>query len=346
MLGVNSAKHLLYRRESKPSRFIYRSVGPAWRRALEFSAARQAGKNTDRSLEGGCELRKASIAILLMILTAGVSRAATHQTVLLWPNGAPGSQGNQPEDIPTLTIYLPDTGKAVQTGVVVCPGGGYVHLAMQKEGTDIADWLNSIGIAAFVLKYRLGPRYHHPIEMWDGQRAVRYVRYHAKDYGIAPDRVGIWGFSAGGHLASTIGTHFDNGKAQAPDPVDRVSCRPDFMVLAYAVISFDTPYVHKGSMHALLGDHPDPKLVRYLSNELQVTPQTPPTFLFSTDEDTGVPCENSVLFFLALRKNHVPAEMHIFQPGPHGVGLAPTRAALSIWPTLLANWFRTRGLLK
>jgi acetyl esterase/lipase len=291
-------------------------------------------------------LRKTAIAILLMILTAGFSQAATHLTVLLWPNGAPGAQGNSPEDTPTLTIYLPDPGKAVQTGVVVCPGGGYVHLAWEKEGTDIAEWLNSMGIAAFVLKYRLGPRYHHPVEMWDGQRAVRYVRYHAKDYGIAPDRIGIWGFSAGGHLASTVGTHFDNGKAGGPDPIDRVSCRPDFMVLSYPVITMLPPYVHKGSMHALLGENPDPKMQQYLSNELQVTPQTPPTFLFSTDADTTVPCENSVQFFLALRKNHVPAEMHIFEPGPHGVGLAPTHAALSIWPALLANWFRTRGLLK
>jgi acetyl esterase/lipase len=291
-------------------------------------------------------LRKTVLAILLVVLTAGVSQAATRPTVPLWPNGAPGAKGNKPEDIPTLTIYLAAPAKAVRTGVVVCPGGGYVGLAWKKEGTDIAEWLNSLGIAAFVLKYRLGPGYHHPIEMWDGQRAMRYVRYHAKEYGIAPDRIGIWGFSAGGHLASTVGTHFDNGKAQAPDPIDRVRCRPDFMVLSYPVVTMMDPYVHKGSRRALLGEHPDPKLVRYLSNELQVTPETPPTFLFSTDDDTAVPCENSVQFFLALRKNHVPAEMHIFEPGPHGVGLAPTRAALSIWPTVLANWFRTRGLLE
>lgn len=291
-------------------------------------------------------MRRITIAVLLIILSAAVGQATTRQTVLLWPQGAPGALGNQPEDQPSLTIYLPDPGKAVRTGVVVCPGGGYVTLAMQKEGTDIAEWLNSIGIAAFVLKYRLGPRYHHPIEMWDGQRAMRYVRYHAKDYGIDPDRIGIWGFSAGGHLASTVGTHFDNGKAGAPDPVDQVSCRPHFIVLAYAVISMLPPYDHKGSMRALLGEHPDPKLQRFLSNELQVTPETPPTFLFSTDDDMTVPCENSIQFFLALRKNHVPAEMHIFEPGEHGVGLAQTHAALSIWPTLLANWFRTRGLLK
>jgi len=291
-------------------------------------------------------LKKLAVAILLLILSAGVSQAATHQVILLWPDGAPRALGKKPEDQPTLTLYLPEPGKAVPTGVVVCPGGGYVMLAMKKEGTDIAEWLNSMGIAAFVLKYRLGPRYHYPVELWDGQRAMRYVRYHAKEYGIDPDRIGIWGFSAGGHLASMVGTHFDSGKPGAPDPIDRVSSRPDFMVLAYPVISMLPPYVHEGSMHALLGENPDPKLQRYLSSQLQVTPRTPPTFLFSTDDDTTVPCENSVLFFLALRKNHVPAEMHIFEPGPHGVGLAPTRAELSIWPTLLANWFRTRGMLK
>ena len=177
---------------------------------------------------------------------------------------------------------------------------------MDHEGRQIADWLNGLGVAAFVLKYRLGPRYHHPVEMEDGQRALRWVRYHAKEYGIAADRIGIWGFSAGGHLASTVGTHFDRGKPDASDPIDRLSCRPDFMVLAYPVISFTTPYVHTGSMHHLLGDHPDPALVQLLSNELQVTPQTPPTFLFHTDNDEGVPVENSVLFYQALHKNHVP----------------------------------------
>jgi len=273
-------------------------------------------------------------------------QAAPQKVELLWPDGAPGALGSADEDRPSLTIYLPDPAKAAGAGVVVCPGGGYGMLSMDHEGRQIADWLNGLGLAAFVLKYRLGPRYHHPVEMEDGQRAVRLVRYRAKDYGIAPDRIGIWGFSAGGHLASTVGTHFDGGKPDAVDPIDRVSCRPDFMILAYPVISFTTPYVHKGSMHNLLGDNPRPELVRNLSNELQVTPQTPPTFLFHTDADDGVPPENSVLFYLALRQNHVPAEMHIFERGPHGVGLAQKDPALSVWPTLLANWFRTQGLLK
>jgi len=277
---------------------------------------------------------------------AAAARAAPQKVELLWPDGAPSALGTADEDRPSLTIHLPDPAKAVGAGVVVCPGGGYGALAMDHEGKQIADWLNGLGLAAFVLKYRLGPRYHHPVEMEDGQRALRLVRSRAKDYGVAPDRIGIWGFSAGGHLASTVGTHFDGGKPDAADPIDRVSCRPDFMILAYPVISFTTPYVHKGSMHNLLGEDPDPELVRNLSNELQVTPQTPPTFLFHTDSDDGVPSENSVLFYLALRQNHVPAEMHIFARGPHGVGLAQKDPALSVWPTLLANWFRTQGLLK
>ncbi|MGD0694362.1 MAG: alpha/beta hydrolase [Terriglobia bacterium] len=295
-------------------------------------------------------IEKRTVSLLLLVVSAtsfcAALYAAPQKVELLWPGGAPGAQGDSDEDRPSLTIYLPEQAKAVGTGIVVCPGGGYGMLAMDHEGRQIAEWLNGLGIAAFVLKYRLGPRYHHPIEMQDGQRAVRFVRFHSTEYGIATDRIGIWGFSAGGHLASTVGTHFDNGRPEASDPIDRASCRPDFMILAYPVISFTTPYVHKGSMHNLLGENPDRQLVQFLSNELQVTPQTPATFLFHTDTDDGVPAENSVLFYQALRKNHVPAELHIFERGPHGVGLAQKDAALSIWPSVLANWLKARGLLK
>jgi acetyl esterase/lipase len=276
----------------------------------------------------------------------GAEVAAESKTELLWPGGAPGAQGNEDVDKPTLTIFLPDPAKAAGFGVVICPGGGYVHLAMGYEGYDVAKWLNSLGGAGFVLKYRLGPRYHHPAEMEDGLRAMRFVRFHAADYGIAPDRIGLWGFSAGGHLASTVGTHFDSGNPNAADPIDRVGSRPDFMVLAYPVITFTEPYLHRGSMRNLLGDNPDPKLVRLLSNELQVTPETPPTFLFQTSDDKTVPVDNSVMFYEALVKNHVPAEMHIFEHGNHGVGLAQSDPALRHWPELLAQWFRTQGLLK
>ncbi|HLY63171.1 MAG TPA: alpha/beta hydrolase [Terriglobia bacterium] len=291
----------------------------------------------------------AAAGILMLPVTfmgQGVDAAGPQKVELLWPGGAPGALGNAEEDRPMLTVFLPEWAKAAGFGVVVCPGGGYHNLAMDHEGKQVAEWLNGLGAAAFVLKYRLGPRYHHPVEMDDGLRAMRFVRLHAPDYGITPDRIGIWGFSAGGHLASTVGTHFDGGNPNASDPIDRIGSRPDFMVLAYPVISFTTPYVHKGSMLNLLGENPDPQLVRLLSNELQVTPETPPTFLFHTTADDGVPIENSVLFYEALRESHVPAEMHIFEQGKHGVGLAKSDPALSHWPELLALWFRTRGLLK
>jgi acetyl esterase/lipase len=264
--------------------------------------------------------------------------------VPLWTGTAPGALGTQDEDIPTLTPFVVPASRATGTAVVVCPGGGYAHLATDKEGDQIALWLNSLGVSAFVLKYRLGPRYHHPIELGDAQRAIRTVRCHAADYHVEPDRIGIMGFSAGGHLASTAGTHFDSGNPSAADPIDRTSSRPDFLVLCYPVISFGQ-FAHRGSERMLLGENPDPKMVENLSNELQVTAQTPPTFLFHTTTDATVPVENSVLFYSALRKAGVPAELHIYERGPHGVGLAQTDEALSSWPARLADWLRIHGWL-
>ena len=263
----------------------------------------------------------------------------------LWPNGAPGALGSADEDTPTITAYLAPAARAVATAVIVCPGGGYVHLSMEKEGSDVARWWNSLGVTAFVLKYRLGPKYHHPVELGDAQRAIRTVRARAAEWNVRPDRIGIMGFSAGGHLASSAGTHFDSENPNAADAIDRQSSRPDFLVLGYPVISF-TQNVHQGSKRALLGDNPDPKLVELLSNELQVSAQTPPTFLFHTTNDGTVPVENSVIFYLALHKAGVPAEMHIYEDGSHGVGLAPTDETLSSWPARLADWMRGRGLLR
>jgi acetyl esterase/lipase len=263
---------------------------------------------------------------------------------LLWPNGAPGARGDQDADKPTLFPYVVPEGRGTGTAVIVCPGGGYQNLSMEKEGSDVARWLNSIGVTAFVLRYRLGPKYHHPIELGDAQRAIRTIRSHAATYRISPDRIGIMGFSAGGHLASSAGTHFDAGDSAAADPIDRASSRPDFLVLCYPVISF-LNYIHQGSKRNLLGENPDPKLVETMSSEMAVTSETPPTFLFHTNADTGVPPENSMLFYMALRKAKVPAEIHIYQNGPHGVGLAPTDEALSNWPQRLATWMRVRGLL-
>jgi acetyl esterase/lipase len=285
------------------------------------------------------------LVFLVSLVFLPRANAQDPTTVLLWPNGAPGAQGTEDIDKPTLTIFLPVKNQANGTGVVICPGGSYRALASNHEGRQVANWLNSLGIAAFVLKYRLGPKYHHPVEIGDAQRALRMLRANASEYGLALDRIGIMGFSAGGHLASTAGTHFDAGNAGDADPIQRMSSRPDFLILGYPVVSFTTPYTHKGSMQNLLGDNPDPKLVENLSNELQVTAQTPPTFLFHTTEDKTVPVENSVLFYLALRKAGVAAEMHIFEKGPHGLGLAMRDPALAKWPELLANWFRTRGLM-
>lgn len=262
--------------------------------------------------------------------------------ILLWPNGAPGASGTTALDQPTITIYLPAQ-NPTHTGIVVCPGGGYRMLATDKEGTQVAHWLNARGVAAFVLTYRLGPRYHYPVELLDAQRAIRYVRSHAAEDGLDPTHIGIWGFSAGGHLASTTGTHFDAGNSNATDPIERVSSRPDFMVLAYPVISMEPGIAHIGSMHNLLGEQPNPMLQNELSNETQVTPQTPPTFLFSTTNDEGVPVMNSVLFYEALVHAGVPAELHIFEQGHHGSGLGQGNPQLRMWPVLLQNWLHLNG---
>jgi acetyl esterase/lipase len=298
-----------------------------------FLSSQQAGVQTPSSAETPYLAEHPEFAVMV----------AEPVEFPLWKNGAPGAVGTAVSDQPTLTYYPPVHGNG--TAIVVAPGGGYEFVATNHEGRQIANWLNALGIAAFVLKYRVGPAYHHPIELGDAQRALRTVRSRAAEFGVQPNRVGVIGFSAGGHLASTLATRFDNGNPAAPDPIDRVGCRPDFAILGYAVISFIEPYTHQGSVKSLLGDNPDPKLLRELSNELQVTPQTPPTFIFSTGEDTGVPAENSVAFYLALRKAQVPAELHIFQKGPHGVGLALGDPSLSVWPTLLTDWLRSQGLL-
>jgi acetyl esterase/lipase len=269
--------------------------------------------------------------------------AVSHgKTILLWPGGAPKAVGKTPEDTPTLTLFLPAK-NTTRTGVVIAPGGGYAHLSMQHEGEDVARWLNARGVAAFVLKYRLGPVYHHPIELGDAQRALRLVRMNAQEYGIAPDHIGMWGFSAGGHLAATAGTHYDAGIAASPDPIEREKCRPDFLILAYPVITLLEPNVHGSSRKYLLGDDPTQSVLANLSDETQVTKDTPPTFLFATTDDGVVPVMNSVAFYTALVKNDVPAEMHLFQHGRHGVGLAEGNPELNIWPELLLKWMRERG---
>jgi acetyl esterase/lipase len=267
------------------------------------------------------------------------------QTIPLWQGRAPGALGDAPEDIPTLTIYMPPNTTGPMTAVIVAPGGGYRTLSMNKEGRIPAIYLNSLGVAAFVLKYRLGPKYRHPIELGDMQRAIRMLRSRAAEWHLAPDRIGVMGFSAGGHLASTASTQFDRGNPASTDVIDRVSSRPDFAILGYPVISLTEPWTHQGSKTMLLGENADATLARRLSTDTLVTPETPPTFLFHTNADTGVPAENSVHYFLALRKARVPAEMHIFKDGAHGVGMPMNDPALSEWPKVLANWMRASGIL-
>ncbi len=269
----------------------------------------------------------------------------------LWEGKAPFAQGDNPKDMPSLTPYLPAKEKANGTAVVVCPGGGYGGLAMDHEGVQIAKWLNERGIAAFVLKYRTAQNLKppiHPAPITDAQRALRMVRAKAGEWGVHPQRIGIWGFSAGGHLASSAATHFDAGNAEASDPIDKVSCRPDFAILCYPVISMKAPYTHSGSRRNLLGENADPKLVESFCNDQAVTKQTPPTFLFHTDEDKGVLPMNSILFYAALKKNGVPAELHIYEKGQHGVGLAPLDKfkdkGLAGWPDRLNEWLVRRGL--
>jgi acetyl esterase/lipase len=239
----------------------------------------------------------------------------------LWSEGAPGALGQRTNDIPTLTPYLPDPAKATGAAIVICPGGGYAGLA-NHEGEHYARWLNESGIAGFVLKYRLGSAgYHHPAMLQDAARAVRTVRARAGEWKVDVKKVGIMGSSAGGHLASTLLTHFDAGKADATDPIERESSRPELGILCYPVITLVGPFAHQGSKRNLLGPNPPPELEHELSSELQVTNNTPPCFIWSTYEDKTVPVENSLQFAAALRKAGVPFDLHIYQKGPHGLGL-------------------------
>lgn len=301
-----------------------------------------------------------AIAVGLFCLFAPTAWAQGPQTFPLHDGPAPGAlgsetsgQNNGPGDVPTITVWLAPKDKANGAAVVICPGGGYGALAIDHEGKQVAEWLNSIGVAGIMLKYRIGPKYKHPIMLQDAQRALRTVRARAGEWGLDPKRVGLLGFSAGGHLASTAGTHFDAGKADAADPIDRQSCRPDFLILGYPVVALATEYAHGGSRNNLLGPNPDAALLASLSNETQVTKDTPPTFLVHTNEDTGVVPENSLLFVLALRKAGVPVEFHLFETGRHGLGLGaglperniPANDAFKVWPGLCATWMKARGYL-
>lgn len=289
-------------------------------------------------------MRYLSLSILILLFAISTStqspQVLSNQPIKLWPNGAPGALGSEPDDIPTLTPFLP-SGRSSGAAVIVCPGGGYTHLA-DHEGRPVAEWLNSIGITAFVLKYRIGPKYHHPAPLQDAARAVRLVRSRAAEWKIDPRRIGILGFSAGGHVASTIGTHFDAGNPTADDLIERVSSRPDLLVLIYPVITMGE-FTHGGSKKQLIGENASADLVKLLSNEEQITKQTPPTFLVHTANDDAVPVENSLRFAEQLRKFGIPFELHIYERGRHGFGLGGGDPILSTWPARCADWLHLQG---
>jgi acetyl esterase/lipase len=292
-------------------------------------------------------IMKTFFALTVVLFLSMRSPAEVLPPVPLWPDGAPGALGGATNDIPTLTPYLPGTNQAPAAALVICPGGGYAHLAAH-EGHDYALWLNQHGVAAFVLKYRLGSNgYRHPAMLQDAARAVRLVRARAGDWKIDPQRVGIMGSSAGGHLASTLLTHFDSGTPAAGDVVERQSSRPDLGILCYPVISLGE-YAHRGSRANLLGTNPPPELVKLLSNELQVTANTPPCFLWSTCDDKTVPVENSLIFAQALRKNQVLFDLHIYQKGKHGLGLAdkPPFTNPHPWAADCLFWLKQQGFVK
>ena len=284
-------------------------------------------------------------AALSVAIHAQERRTAEHRTVRLYSGEAPDAKGTEDADIPTITLYRPAAKRATGAAIVVCPGGGYGGLA-PHEGKPIAEWLNTLGITGVVLKYRLGPKYHHPVMMNDVSRAIRVVRANAAEWKLDGRRIGVLGFSAGGHLASTAATHFDDGNPGDADPIERASSRPDAAILVYPVITMTDPFAHAGSRHNLLGENPAAGLVELLSNEKQVSERTPPSFLVHTADDAVVPLENSLLFAMACRKAHVPVEVHAFEHGPHGFGLGTGDPALGIWPALCALWLDKRGVLK
>ena len=283
----------------------------------------------------------------LLLMSALTLQAAPLEPIPLWPEGAPGALGTADTDIPTLTAFLPDPDKATGAAIVICPGGGYGGLA-GHEGAGYAEWLAEHGVAGIVLKYRLGSKgYRHPAMLNDASRALRLTRSKAADWKIDVKRVGIMGSSAGGHLASTLLTHFDVGNPEATDPVERLSSRPDLGILCYAVITMGE-FTHQGSKKNLIGTDPDPALVELLSNEKQVTKETPPTFLWHTFEDTGVKIENSMQFASALRTNGVPFELHIFQKGGHGLGLGGGKngGPRHPWAEVCLHWLQERNFVK
>ncbi len=293
------------------------------------------------------------LGLVLLPLTTALAEGPL--VLPLWPEGVPGARPDggveRIEDnriynvqVPTLTVLAPPAGQANGAAVIVCPGGGYTRLAVTIEGNPTARWLNSLGVTAFILKYRL-KEYGHPAPLRDVLRAVRLVRSRAAEFGVDPARIGVYGSSAGGHVASCAATLFDHPAGRTGHALDAVSARPDFVLLQYPVIFMEGPHVHAGSRRNLIGENPSPDLVALLSTDRQVTAATPPAFLVHTAEDASVPLENSVAFHAALRRAGVPAELHLFQKGPHGFGMRQDLGPASEWPRLAETWMRAGGWL-
>jgi acetyl esterase/lipase len=289
---------------------------------------------------------------LLLVFLFSISILKSQDLILkVWPEGAPSHNGmNEPEEIfegsrvrnvseAEMYVYFPE--KNINTGaaLVICPGGGYLIEAMEHEGYQMAEWLNKVGVAGIVLKYRL-PYGHHEIPSGDARQAIRMVRANAKQWGIDPDKIGIAGSSAGGHLASTVGTRFESGTGNSSNSYHNISSRPDFMLLLYPVITFSDEFGHMGSRKNLIGEGNNRELVEKYSNELHVTPETPPTFLVLADDDNSVVPRNSLEFYLALKENAVPAEIHVFAQGGHGFGMSKKNLPVDHWPELFYNWLK------
>ena len=291
----------------------------------------------------GVNLRR-TMPVLVLIGFALSAVEVSAAPLPLWPEGAPGAKGDGPADIPTITVYpaqIPAQGPKTPA-IIVCPGGGYGGLAAH-EAEPIAQWLNSLGVTGVVLRYRHAPRYQHPAPLQDAQRAIRTVRARAAEFKLDPAKIGILGFSAGGHLAATASTQFDKGDSEAKDPIDRMSSRPDVSVLVYPVIMMTDPYAHAGSRRNLLGNDPTEVKMRALSAEANVSKDTPPTFLFHTADDAVVRVENALVYAVALAAQGVPFELHAYEKGRHGVGLAKDDPVLGTWPARCADWLRTKG---
>jgi acetyl esterase/lipase len=269
------------------------------------------------------------------------------RAIPLWPGAAPLARGTAAGDVPKL-FYYPAVGPGVGTSVILLPGGGYSHVLMEKEGGAEARWLAARGVAAFVLQYRLGPWYRYPVPMMDGARAVRYVRSHAAEFAVDSTRIGVWGFSAGGNLAAYLATEpFDKDKTSA-DPVERVSARPDFAIYAYARFSMDDSIPRSTNMEALLGDHPTLEMLDSISYARHVTRDTSPSFIYSTTADQTVNSLNATAYYDALKRAGVPAELHVFELGPHGTAMGQNLKGmqeLELWPTLLEHWMQIHGWL-